>query len=322
MTLKTKLILAMTAFSFVCASAQPKIGLKPDETVLFYAEKYTGTVDPVVAQKITSAGYEMKTSNKCSGEEKILESGNMSNISEFARMDLYFPENPNGQMIIVCPGGGYAIVSSYNEGLYVADSMIKEGITVAVVKYRLPNGQMTVPQEDVECAFRYCRAHAAEWGVNQIGIMGFSAGGHLAATVSTSWTCEEARPDFSVLFYPVITMEQRYTHKGTRENLLTAGAGWKDHRLEKYSLEEQVTRFTPPTFLALCSDDFTVPAENSLKYYNELINNDVPAEMHIWPRGGHGWGFSKKEYVGSDRVEYARNELETSLYRWLSELRK
>jgi acetyl esterase/lipase len=153
--------------------------------------------------------------------------------------------------------------------------------------------------------------------------MGFSAGGHLAATTSTMWTEQQTRPDFSVLIYPVITMEVGLTHKGTRENLITEKAIWKEHISEKYSLENQVTRFTPPTFLAHCSDDFTVPVENSLRYYNRLIDNDVKAEMHIWPRGAHGWGFNEDKYIGKgkDKFSYAREYYYEALERWLKEIR-
>jgi acetyl esterase/lipase len=265
----------------------------------------------------------MEFDNKLTGEETVPANGNIGNINKLARIDLYFPKKPNGQMIVVCPGGGYSIVSSYNEGVYVADWMLEQGITVCIVKYRLPNGYCKVPHSDVENAFRYCRAHAAEWGVKQIGVMGFSAGGHLAGTTSTKWTEEQTRPDFSVLIYPVITMEKGFTHQGTRENLITKKAEWKEHMAEVYSLETQVTRFTPPTFLALCSDDFVVPAENSLRYYNQLINLDVPAEMHIWPTGGHGWGFSSEKFVGKgkDRFVYAREDFYGSLERWLEGLR-
>lgn len=304
--------------------AQPRTGLRPDETVLLYAESFDGNTDIVYAEKVSYAGYCMKEKNDLTGPEKITNGGSISNISDLARIDLYHPETPNGQMIIVCPGGGYSNVSSYNEGLYTASWMMDRGITVAVVKYRLPNGHREIPHADVENAFRYCRAHASEWGVDQIGIIGFSAGGHLAATASTMWTEEQTRPDFSVLIYPVITMEPGLTHKGTRINLITEKAMWKEHVSEKYSLENQVTRFTPPTFLALSSDDFVVPVENSLRYYNKLVDNDVPAEMHIFPTGGHGWGFKSAEFrtKSQDPLGYARKEFETSLDRWLKSIRK
>ena len=320
-------ILFATAASIIAAVAaysQPRTELKPDETVLLYADSFDGNTDNVYADKISYAGFQIKEKNDLTGPEKITKHGGISNISDLARIDIYFPESPNGQMVVVCPGGGYANVSSYNEGVYVAQWMTDRGITVAVVKYRLPNGHREIPHTDVENAFRYCRRHACDWGIDQIGIMGFSAGGHLAATASTMWTEEQTRPDFSILIYPVITMEPGITHKGTRINLITEKAMWQEHVSEKYSLENQVTRFTPPTFLALCSDDFVVPAENSLRYYNKLIDNDVPAEMHIYPSGGHGWGFKSAKFrqTSQDPLEYAREEFETSLASWLKNIRK
>ena len=303
--------------------AQPNIKLRPDETVLFYADSFEGNIDPVYGSKIIYAGYKMAESNGLKGPETILATGNIGNISNLARCDIYFPKKPNGQMVVICPGGGYSIVSSYNEGIYAAAWFLERGITVCVVKYRLPNGHCKVPHADVENAFRYCRAHAAEWGVNQIGVMGYSAGGHLAGTTSTMWTEQQTRPDFSILIYPVITMEIGLTHKGTREKLITEKAEWKEHISEKYSLENQVTRFTPPTFIAHCSDDTAVPVENSLRYYNRLIDNEVSAEMHIWPKGGHGWGFNEDRYIGEgkDRFSYARQDYYSVLDAWLKRIR-
>lgn len=320
---KTLTAISIIILAAISTFAQPNTNLRPDETVLLYADSFEGNIDPVYGKTISYAKFEMAEDNELTGPEKVPANGNIGNINKLARIDLYFPKKPNGQMIVVCPGGGYSIVSSYNEGVYVADWMLEQGITVCIVKYRLPNGHCKVPHADVENAFRYCRAHAAEWGVKQIGVMGFSAGGHLAGTTSTKWTEEQTRPDFSVLIYPVITMEQGYTHQGTREKLITKKAEWKEHMAEVYSLETQVTRFTPPTFLAHCSDDFTVPAENSLRYYNQLINLDVPAEMHIWPSGGHGWGFSAEKFVGKgkDRFSYARDHYYQALERWLKALR-
>lgn len=321
---KTIILSVMTLIAGAFFSnAQPNIKLRPAETVLFYADSFEGNQDPVYGKTITYAGYKMAESNELKGAETVPENGNIGNISDLARMDLYFPKKPNGQMVIMCPGGGYSIVSSYNEGIYAAAWFLERGITVAVVKYRLPNGHCKVPHADIENAFRYCRAHASEWGVNQIGVMGYSAGGHLAATTSTMWTEPQTRPDFSILIYPVITMEIGFTHKGTREKLIGKNAMWKEHTPSKYSLENQVTRFTPPTFIAHCSDDFVVPVENSLRYYNKLIDNDVQAEMHIWPKGAHGWGFNEEKYIGEgkDRFAYAREDYYDSLDRWLKELR-
>lgn len=315
--------LTAAIFSAAVAFAQPNSDLRPDETVLLYADSFEGNVDPVYGEKISYAGYTMEKDNGLTGPETMPANGNLGNISKLARIDLYFPKKPNGQMVVVCPGGGYSIVSSYNEGLYVADWFLSKGITVCVVKYRLPNNNHTVPYADVANAFRYCRANAEGWGVKQIGVMGFSAGGHLAATASNLWADAVTRPDFSILIYPVITLTPGITHHGTHKNLLGEKKMIQEKYLDRYSLEKQVNRFTPPTFIALCSDDATVPAENSLMYYNKLIDVAVPVEMHIWPTGGHGWGFSSEKFKGKgkDKFAYARAEFEASLERWLEALR-
>ena len=323
----TKLIsAAILALMFgAAAHAQdPMTNLRPNETVLLYTDVLENTPDPVFAKKITSAGFEMGEENKVTAPESISKGGDLSDISKMARIDLYFPKKPNGQMVVVCPGGGYRYAASFREGLHVAEWMLERGITVAVLKYRIPNGHCTVPLTDVHNTFKYCRQNAQKWGVNQIGIIGFSAGGHLAATGSTLWVDEVTRPDFSILVYPVITMEIGVTHKGTRERLITESAVWKHHLEDWYSLEKQVTRFTPPTFLALCSDDKVVPAENSLLYYNALIDHNVPAELHIWPNGGHGWGFASDKYYGkgTDKFSEYRAEFEVSLERWLKKVKK
>lgn len=326
---------AAAAFSFAGpADAQPNSGLRPDKTVLLYADRLTDNSDPVTAKDVTAAGFEMKEDNGLTGPETINKSGNIGNINANARFDLYFPEKPNGQMVIVCPGGGYSLASSYNEGVYVAEWMTERGVTVAVVKYRMPAGHWNVPLTDIQNTFRYCREHASEWGVDQIGVMGFSAGGHLAATVSTMYTDAATRPDFSVLIYPVITMEKGITHGGTRQQLLGKDSVWEDRKgkdwetwdsdrmafkwlLDRYSLERQVSADTPETFIALCSDDKAVPAENSIRYYMALIGCGVATEMHIYPTGGHGWGFTSLRYSDSDNLSYARSEFESSLGRWL-----
>lgn len=324
--MKTIRFIFTTAAALVAAvavSAQPNTKLRPQETVLLYADSFEENIDLVYGEKISYAGFEMEKANGLEGPETLPANGNLGNISKLARFDLYFPKKPNGQMVIVCPGGGYGIVSSYNEGIYVADWMLERGITVAVVKYRLPNYNHSIPYKDVENTFRYCRANAEKWGVKQIGVMGFSAGGHLAATASTLWPDAVTRPDFSILIYPVTTLNPGTTHHGTHKNLLGAKNMIREKYLDRYSLDKQVSRFTPPTFITHCSDDSTVPAENSLQYYNRLIDVCVPVEMHMWPTGGHGWGFSAEKFVGKgkDKFVYAREEFERSLERWLEALR-
>lgn len=324
MTVNRITVMALAAgLSAVIATAQPNSSLRPNETVLLYTDSFEGNIDPVFGPTISFAGFEMKESSGLKGPEAMQPNGNLGNTSDLARMDLYFPKTANGQMVIVCPGGGYAITSSYNEGLYVAEWLLERGITVCILKYRMPNGHRHVPYADLENAFRYCRSRAAEWGVGQIGVMGFSAGGHLAATGSNLWNEDITRPDFSILIYPVITMGVGLTHKGTHKNLLGEDGRWKDHYLDTYSIEKQVSRNTPQTFIALCSDDTVVPAENSLMYYKELIDKDIPVEMHIWPTGGHGWGFSSENFVGkgNDRFAYARDDFYNSLERWLERIK-
>ncbi len=305
----------MTAPGIFC-KAQPACRLKPSMTLRLYPEGQNsdkgleGAQGPCVPNGFTEAEY-MESSN-----------GNISYIADNARIDLYFPKKPNGQMIIVCPGGGYWIVSSWNEGVYAADWMLRQGITVCVVKYRLPNGHDEVPLTDVQNAFRYCRSHASEWGISQIGVMGFSAGGHLAASASNLFTDDVTRPDFSVLIYPVISFDTGITHKGSRDNLI--GTAPDESLVVRYSLEKQVTECTPQTFIVHCTDDTVVPVENSIRYYRSLVEKSVPAEMHIFPYGGHGWGFSAEKFVGkgNDRFAALRPEYETALSRWLKSIRE
>ena len=317
-------------------SAQPNTKLRPDKTVLLYQKAAVELSDPVQGKTKEALGLEIAEDNGYNEGEEISETGGIRKISENARFDLYFPKKPNGTMLIVCPGGGYGNVSSYNEGVYVAEWMKERGYTVAIAKYRLPNGHWEVPLTDIHNIFRYCRAHAAEWNVDKIGVMGFSAGGHLAASATTLYTDKETRPDFSVLIYPVIAIDKTPSHKGTRLNLIGNEEKWAstegktaeewiaDQKLheelvKKYTLSNDITPDTPPVFLAHCTDDKTVPVINSIIFYNGLVNNGVEAEMHIFPKGGHGWGFSSERYVEKDKIGYARDEFETLLARWLSE---
>lgn len=266
------------------------------------------------------------TSNGLTGEEIYNpDNGNLENIGGGARIDLYFPEKPNGQMVIVCPGGGYVVVSSVNEGSCAAKWLTDRGITAAVMKYRLPAGHDNVPLTDVLNAFRYCRGRSEEWGIRQIGVMGFSAGGHLASTVSNYYTDDMTRPDFAVLLYPVITFETGVTHQGSVNSLVgtTCNPVKRQDLIEYYSMENHVTEDTPPTFISVSSDDSIVPVENSIRYYNALLCHNVPVEMHLFPYGNHGWGFQERDKDGNnvDALGCARNEFSTSLSSWLVSIR-
>ena len=316
------LIFSLFFLNLYCL-AQPAINLRPDETVLLYSDSFECNIDPIYGSKISYARYKMDESNDIVKKEHISEHGFLENTSDYARMDLYFPEKGNGQMILVCPGGGYGFTSTYGEGLYVAKWMIEQGISVGVLKYRMPNGHHKIPSTDVFNSMIYCREHSEQWGINQIGIMGFSAGGHLAATASTLWENNITRPDFSILIYPVITMESGVTHQGTRNELIGEDTLQADSLADQFSIENRVNMSTPPTFIAVCSDDTIVPVENSIRYYQSLIRNRIKAELHVWPVGDHGWGYSKQEYRNeseTDSFQYARDKFESLLKKWLCQI--
>lgn len=221
---------------------------------------------------------------------------------------IYLPSkrNATGQAVIICPGGGYGTLSFSWEGMDMAKLLNAKGIIAIVLKYRLPNAKSNVvshlsPLMDAKRAIRLARANATKWAINKnkIGIMGFSAGGHLASTLGTHFDEGDAnaadtidrissRPDFMVLCYPVISMSKPIMHAGSKNNLL--GTAATDDLARLYSNELQVTKKTPPTFLVHATDDRSVPVENSLLFYQALKDNGVPAEMHIYPTGGHGFG--------------------------------
>ncbi len=214
----------------------------------------------------------------------------------------------NSTAVIVFPGGGYSHLTIDKEGFKVARWLNAIGITAIVLKYRLPSDAIMEdktngPLQDAQEAIRYVRRNAKKWKIdsNKVGIIGFSAGGHLAATLSTHYLDNlypindtiSARPDFSMLIYPVISMKEEISHQGSRNNLL--GKTPSDSLIKKYSLETQVNNLTPPTFLVHASDDASVSVENSIKYYQALIKHKVPAELHLYEKGGHGFGLGVKE---------------------------
>lgn len=203
-------------------------------------------------------------------------------------------ENKNGKAVIICPGGAYAGLAIEHEGKQFAKWLNQQGITAFVLKYRMPNQHKNIPLADAQQAIRYVRENAEALGVNKnkIGIAGFSAGGHLASTASTHYATEgtSSRPDFSILFYPVITMYEA-THEGSKFNLL--GEKPSNEDIYRFSNEKQVTVNTPPTILLLSDDDKAVVPENSISYYNALKLNGIPASIYIFPEGGHGWGFKE-----------------------------
>jgi acetyl esterase/lipase len=209
----------------------------------------------------------------------------------------------NGAAVIICPGGGYGYLAIEPEGYDVAREFNKIGVAAFVLKYRLPSDEImpdkTIgPLQDAQMAIAIVRSRAAEWGVNpdKIGIVGFSAGGHLASTAGTHFDNvvipdkgANVRPDFMILIYPVITFGE-YTHKGTRDALI--GKNPTQQLIDLYSNEKHVTANTPPAFIVQAEDDAAVPVQNSLMFYEALLKAKVKAEMHIFQAGGHGFGLN------------------------------
>lgn len=202
--------------------------------------------------------------------------------------------HPTGKAILMCPGGSYACVCDRNEGTDWVGWMHWHGITPAVLRYRMPNGHHTIPLQDAQRAMAMLHDMADELKFNELGVMGFSAGGHLASTVATHFTSATNRPDFQILVYPVISMDTTITHAGTHDNLL--GEEPTDELVALYSNERQVTSSTPRAFIMLSGDDSLVPIANSLRYYQALQQADVPAVLHMYETGGHGWGFRQTSF--------------------------
>jgi acetyl esterase/lipase len=224
----------------------------------------------------------------------------------------YLPEKgkANGAAIVVCPGGGYAGLANAHEGMAICQEFNKIGVTAYLLKYRLPSDDIMVdrcigPLQDAQMAILTVRENAKAWGINpaKIGIIGFSAGGHLASTEGTHFDKAvienkeniSLRPDFMMLLYPVISFGEQ-AHIGSRENLV--GKTPSAAQVDLYSNEKQVTANTPPTFLVHAEDDNVVPVQNSLMFYEALLKNKVKAEMHLFQEGGHGFGMNNSKNKG------------------------
>ena len=250
--------------------------------------------------------------SKKTDEKELLEENDMVRISKVQEptIEVYLPtkKNATGQAVVICPGGGYGILAYDWEGTDVAKWLNSKGIAGIVVKYRLPNSKSVVnrhqvPLMDAQRAIRLVRYNSEKWNLDKekIGVMGFSAGGHLASTLGTHFDDKlvqtddlvnmiSARPDFMVLIYPVISMGQPNTHGGSRANLL--GPDPSEELVKEFSNELQVKNTSPPTFLVHSGDDKSVPVENSLMMYKALTEKNIPVEMHIFPNGGHGYSLA------------------------------
>jgi acetyl esterase/lipase len=281
--------------------------------------------DEVIPLWTTTIPGEINTSEY--QEKEIYKDGKLQSTSmvTLPTLSVYLPPKTiaNGTAVLIFPGGGYSHLSMEKEGKKVANWLNSLGITAFVLKYRLPNDQImedkTVgPLQDAQEAMRMIRRNTQKWKVdtNKIGVIGFSAGGHLAATLCTHYdeihhplpNPISARPDFALLIYPVISMTNEITHKGSQNNLL--GNSPTNLLMEKFSNELCVNSKTPLTFLVHATDDPTVAVENSVNYYLALKKYKVPVELHLYEKGGHGFGLGVREtsmYWTTDCINWLIN---------------
>lgn len=226
-------------------------------------------------------------------EDEYVKEGTKIYKTSVPRIDLYQADKPKAT-ILVCPGGGYTFTSVGNEGVNVAEFFVPRGYNIAVLKYRLPNGHEYIPLEDACRAMEMLRDSIDAWQLPsaQLAVMGFSAGGHLAASLLTKYNSRKSRPDYGILVYPVISMDSTITHKGSCKQLL--GQQPTDEQRVRWSTEKQVNADTPPCILVACQDDPTVKIENSIRFYQALTAASVPASLVFVPVGKHGWGFSRQ----------------------------
>ena len=248
-------------------------------------------------------------SKEVKDEEKSETSDHILIISKISRPTLSIflapKEKANGTAVIVFPGGGYWVNAAGHEGIDVAKKMNEWGVTAFVLKYRIPDDHTMQdkeigPLQDAQRAILSVREHAKEWNIDpgKIGIMGFSAGGHLASTAGTHFNKNvidnpkhtSLRPDFMILVYPVISFRDSLGHIGSRDQLI--GKNPSAEKIHEYSNEEQVTDQTPPSFLVHAADDDAVKVENSIRFFEALQEHKIQSELHIFPKGGHGFGMN------------------------------
>ncbi|RPD51850.1 alpha/beta hydrolase [Paracnuella aquatica] len=248
---------------------------------------------------------------KQSGKTESFAQGMFRNVTQ-PTLEIYLPEKDKatGTAVVIVPGGGYGVVVYQGEGIGNAKQFAKAGIAAFVLKYRLPDDSIMQnksigPLQDAQQAIKYVRENASKWGVdvNKVGIVGFSAGGHLASTAATHFAKPvidnkantNLRPDFQVVVYPVISMSDSLTHRDSRSSLL--GKTPSKELIAEYSNELQVTPNTPPAYITHTTDDRTVDVGNAIAYYESLRRNKVPVEMHIYEKGGHGFIFRQPDWM-------------------------
>ena len=226
---------------------------------------------------------------------------------ENPKVTVYLPpvRSEGSKAVVACPGGGYSHLATGHEGHYWAPFFNDQGITYAVLEYDMPKGDREMLLGEVEAAFKILKDSAAVWKIDpaKIGIMGSSAGGHLASTAATHPTAVMS-PAFQILFYPVISLDPALTHRGTRREFI--GENADEALTREWSSDKKVTAQTPRAILLLSADDKVVDPQNSIEYFNALRREGVPATMHIWPNGGHGWGYRTKFKVHDQMLDELR----------------
>jgi acetyl esterase/lipase len=263
----------------------------------------------IKAQEIINLYQGTIPNSKESGKKEPGENKGMFARVTKPTLEVYLPEKERstGAAVVICPGGGYSVVVYQGEGIKTAKEFAKNGIAAFVLKYRIPDDSTMVdkkigPLQDAQQAIKIVRENASKWGIdkNKIGIMGFSAGGHLASTEATHYKKAviennentNLRPDFQILIYPVTSMQDSLTHRDSRASLL--GKNPSKETINEFSNEFQVDENTPPAYITQAGDDKVVDVDNSIVFYESLRHHKVPAEMHLYPKGGHGFVLSLK----------------------------
>ena len=265
----------------------------------------------ILAQEIINLYPGKVPNSRITGVKETTASGMIRGVTT-PTLEIYLPEKgkATGAAVVICPGGGYSVIVYQGEGVSAAKEFAINGVAAFVLKYRLPDDSTMLdkkigPLQDAQQAIKMVRENAARWEVdpNKIGIMGFSAGGHLASTEATHFkesliensNSTSLRPDFQILAYPVISMEDYLTHRDSRIQLL--GNNPSKEIVDKFSNELQVDESTPPAYITHAADDKTVDVDNSIDYFETLRHHNVSVEMHIYPKGGHGFIFKHEGWM-------------------------
>lgn len=305
-------IMLLASTSLFAASSGPM----PERTVKLYPKGQN--VDEGIVENGVKVTRGPLASNSFHKEYVVSSDGSKhyTEVGDGAEMKIYLPEKCSGKMMVICPGGGYRFLSGITEGENVVRWCLDKGIAACLLIYRMPEGNPELPIRDVQNAMRYCRHHAAEWNVKEIGVIGFSAGGHLAACASTLFPDSVTRPDFAALFYAYTDLNTEGFSKSA------ANCTWHfthgdQQKKDYFSMHRRVIRDTPPTFVIISNDDDKVDTVNSVEYYNALHSNGVPCELHIIGEGQHGWGFTTSA-LGKDKLsDSLRQSVFSAFESWL-----